>query len=687
MNYDNHEDVLKVLKSDQKAEEDLREQLDKEVEFINHPQGQWEPNVWSDFSGRPRYTFDQCKPAISKVWAEMAANEYSASVQPIGGGATEETSNVIDGLFRNIYAISSFEDISTKAGKRMISVGMSGWRVVSKYADPTSFYQDLMIIPVNNFHRRVWFDANAEMQTKEDANHVFHLSNLPHHKATKMAKREVESITDNRTSSSYQYKPEDTIIVGEILYKKRRKKMIYMLDDGDFSVVDDDGLIERGLTPDSEGVLDSRETEEVKVFSRKFDGVDWIGEEKPTVFSMLPIIPEFANFDISEDGKTTYCGLIRPIMDHQRVFNYAESRKVEESVLSPRRKIFVDDRVAEGYTDEFGNINRDPRAIQLFNGKGADKAKVPFFETMGPAPNPAVSEVADNMIRNIQLSLGLPNELENIQSTHKDSDFRFENRASMGQVGTFEYYRSHKVALEHTAKVILGAIPNVYDTERKLRIIDEGNQSSEVDINKVDQSTGERINDLLTGKYDVVVNMGKDFESRQADANTAILELGNVNPEVVMRNTDIIASNIKAPGMRTVADRERDFLFKNGVIPEEQWTDEEKERMAAQQQNQQEDPNTIIAQSQVEIAQAETAKVQTQLLIEQAKLEQKQIEMQIKAQKEGFELELKQKQQEIDELSKLISGAKTLAEIDQIDAQSADLAKQRSLISENQGDI
>jgi len=689
MNYDDHAYILKTLKSDQHAEEDLREEVDEVINFLNHPQGQWEDNVWSEFSGRPRYTFDQCNPAVGKVWAEMAANEYSASVQPVGDGADEETSNVIDGLFRNIYNLSSFEDISTKAGKRMISAGFAAWRVVSKFADPKSFYQDLMVIPVNNAHRRVWFDANAEMQTKEDAGHVFVLSNKPHHEAKEIAGRDVESIDDNRTNSSYQYKPEDTIVLGEILYKKRTKKTIYLIGDAESSVLDEDQLEENGLTPDSELILDSRETEEVRIFSRKFDGRDWMGDEKETAFSMLPIIPEYANFDVNEDGKTTFKGMIRPVMDHQRVFNYAESRKVEESVLAARKKLMVDNRVADGYEAEFGNMNRDPRAAQLFNGKAADNAKLPFFETTGPAPNPAVSEIADNMIRNMQLTLGLPNEIENINSTNKDSDFRFQTRTSMGQVGTFEYYRSHKVALEHTAKVLLAAIPRVYDTERKVRIVDEGNQSSEVTINGIDQATGAKTNSLTSGRYDVVVNMGKDFESRQADANTAILELGSVNPEVVMRNTDIIASNIKAPGMRTVADRERVVAMKNGYIPEEQWTDDEKEKaeIAKQQQGQQPDPNALIAQAQVEVAQAETAKVQTQLLIEQAKLEQRQLENQGKAMKEGFELEMKQKQQEIDELKTLIDGAKTIAETEQINAQSQELLKQQQLINQQQAEI
>ena len=686
MNYEDHTAVLELLKKDQLAEEDTRQEIDDIMHFLNHPQGQWEPTIWEEFDGRPRYTFDQCNPAIAKVWAEMAANDFSASTQPVGGGADEDVSNTLDGLIRSIYNNSSFDDISTKSGKRMISTGMGGWRVVSGYVSDFCFYQDLQIIPVNNFHRRVWFDASSEMQTREDAMHVHYLASVPQKQASEMAGRAVQGVSDNRSVDAYSYKPEDVVCVGELLYKKRMTKTLYLIDDDSGSVYDDEGLEREGIAEDL--IIDQREAEYFRVFSRKYDNIDWIEEEKETAFSFLPIIPEYANFDISEDGKTVYRGLVRQVMDHQRVFNYAESRKVEESVLQPRRKLLIDDRVTEGYTDEFSNINRDPRAVQQFNGANADKSKLPFFEMSGPTPNPAVSEISNDMIRNFQLSLGLPNELENAAAVGRDSDFRFDQRTSMGQVGTFEYYRGHKVALEHTAKILIDAIPRVYDTERKIRVIDEANQSSEITINERDRATGKIMNDLTVGKYDVVVNISESMETRQAKANSAILEMAQINPEVIQRNSDILASNIKAPGMRTVADRERDFLFKAGMIPENQLTNEEQEQIAvAQAQPQQPDAGALIAQAELQKAQVEAEKVQTQLLVEQAKLEQKQLEMQMNATAKAMELQLKQQSEEIDQLKKLADTNKVLAETEQLEQQSLEIAKQDQLINEQQDKV
>lgn len=672
--YSDHAKVLQFLKDDQEAQDDLRQQIEEEIHFLHHPQGQWETTIWQQYEGRPRYTFDQMKAAISKAWAEMAANEYTATTQPVGGGADEDISNIYDGLIRAINNISSFDDISTKAGKRMIATGFSAWRVVAKYVDE-SFYQDLVVIPIHDCHRRVWFDCNAEMQTMEDANHVFVLSEISMRECKKKwgkGDRVFESVDSMRQSESYTHKPKDRITVGEVLYKKPYTKTIYLIDDEQGSVVDDDGLKKLGLAADD--AVDKKDIECVKVYSRKFDGHDWLDDEKETVFDYLPVIPEFANFDIIE-GKVTFEGLVRPRMDGQRVFNYVESRKVEEAILAPRAKLWVDDRATDGYEDELADLNRDPRAVQQYNGAGADKAMGrPFLTpTPGAQINPALSELSQDMIRNMQLTTGQSHLLEDLQASRRDSDFRFDQRGSMGQMGTFEYYRSHSVALEHTAKVLLRAIPRVYDTERKIRTIDEAGQSSEVTINQ--NVNGQILNNLTVGKYDICVKVGPTFENRQTEANTRILELGDRIPEVVALNADIIASNIDAPGMQAVADRLRVELFKAGKIPESQWTDEEKEQaMAAAQNPPPPDPAAMIAE-------AEQKKAETELLIKRAELEQKQQSMADDANARAIELQIKAQAQEVKNMNDTI---RTLVEL--YKANNEELIQQQEAVVNRQQD-
>ncbi|MGH1470162.1 MAG: portal protein [Cellvibrionaceae bacterium] len=659
LDYSDHVQVLETLKHDQLAEKDLRKKVAEVTSFMHHPDGQWEPEIASQFNGRPQYTFDQTKPQVNKAWAEMAANEYSAETQPCGGGASEDVSNIIDGLIRNIYNVSSFDDVSTKEGKRMIAGGSGYWRIVSTYIGE-GFHQELKIVPISNANDRVWFDANSEMQTREDAAHVNILTSV----ATTILKDkykdrdgDFQSVSGSIESNDYYNKTESNTITGEIIYKKPYTKTIYLLDDEDTSVVDDEGLERLGLTPDNIMVIESRECDSFKIYSRKYDNKGWLEEEKETVFKHLPVIAEYANFDVVEN-KVVYMGLVLPIIDHCRVFNYVESRKIEEAVLAPRQKILMDDRVVNGYTSEFSNINTNPNAIQLYKGGIVDAA--PPITVGGINPSPALSELSADMIRNIEITSGLPNELTVLQNTANDSDFRSDQRTSAGQMGTFEYYRAHKVALEHTAKVLLGAIPKVYDSKRMVRVVGEDGQSSEVLINSADEIK----NDLTLGHYDICVKVGPSFKDRKTEANTKLLEMGQYIPGLIDRNADILITNIDAPGMRSTRDRERERLFKSGMIPDEQLTDVEKQELEAMRsQPQQPDPNAMIAQAEVERVQGENALVQLKHQTEQIKLQQAQQKLnsdqekiQLEAQLKSFELENKAQSQKIDDVLKLIKG-------------------------------
>lgn len=633
MNYENHSDVLIYLERDREAQSDIRERISEEIAFISHPNGQWEPFMWDAYEGRPRYQFDMVKPAISRAWAEMAANDYAATTQPVGGGADEDVSNVMDGLIRTIYNVSSFTDIAARKGKKMIGCGMGSWRVISTIIGE-SFDQDLKIIPIQNEHERVFYDCESELQTHEDANHVFVLASMHKDIARKKWGRVVTSIGEMKCFDSYAYKKTDQVLVGEILYKKPIKKTIYRLDDG--KVVSE---APEGFIADESN---SREVTVDRVYSRKFDNDGWLEDEKETVFDYLPVITCYANFDIVEN-KLVFSGMIRDLMDEQRVFNYVESRKTEEAVLGRPDVLMLTAKQAQGREEQFGNINRDPRRAHIYK---QDEQAPPPYVLPGSQPNQALTEISADMIRNMQLTTGMPNTITDAEASRRDSDFRANQRSSIGQLGTFEYYRGWQMALEYCAKVLLGAIPRTYDSERAIRITDEAGQSSEVWINQR-QADGSMLNDLTIGKYDICVKIGESFETRQAKANDGIVELAKFDPTIVEQTKDILAANIDAPGMRTVSDRFRHLLLMQGVIPDSQFTDEEREKaMIAAQQPKEPDPAQMLAMAEVEKAKSMATKAQYDAIGKQADLELKQQQQQIQATLESFKVEMERMKQE-----------------------------------------
>jgi len=656
MNYNKHSEVIQSLKDDQHAEHDSRNAMDESIKF--HGGEQWEDFVKKMYDGRPQYTFDQTKPTVSGIWAEMAMNDYAAKVDPVGEGATEDQANLRNDILRAIYSQSAFDDTSTKVGKKGIIGGFGAVKIRAGFIGE-SFYQDIIIDYVPDAHRRVWFEAGSELQTREDANHVHVLSaNISQEEAKRRwgKRRTYVSVDDDRQHEE-EYKPKDRITIGEVFYKRFYQKDIYLIDDETNTVTDDAGLKRMGIEKGSKAILGTRSARCFDVYSRKYDGKNWLGEAKKTAFKLLPVVPMYAYFDVN-DGKVMFEGAIARIIDACRVFNYSESRKVEESVLAMRQKLAVDDRVIGQYSDEFTNINRDPRAVIPFDGAAADKIKHAFgpMQTIGgAAPNPAVTEISNDMLRNVQISTGRANAIDQVAN---DSDYRADLRESMGSVGTFEYYKGYKVFLEQVMKVCLGAVPIVYDTRRKLTRMDEAGQTSEVEVNSVD-ATGNILNDLTVGKFTSTVSISDNMESRKAQANDGIISLAQFDPSIVTRNTDILASNMSAPGMDLVADRERERLFQQGAIPQDQLTEKEIEAVQAQaNQPPPPDPATIIAQ-------AEQTKVQAEALRAQAELELKQLELNGKQQVEAVKLELQKSKQDYDNLLKAVQAEKLSTEINQ----------------------
>ena len=103
-----------------------------------------------------------------------------------------------------------------------------------------------------------------------------------------------------------------------------------------------------------------------------------------------------------------------------------------------------------------------------------------------------------------------------------------------------------------------------------------------------------------------------------------------VDPSIIQFGQDVLLKNTNAPGMDILAERARDRMFKSGMIPESQLTEEERQQQAMAQQNQQAQPNPEVmmaeamqmeAQSKMVDAQTKQQKVQVDAQIQSAQLE------------------------------------------------------------------
>jgi hypothetical protein len=681
-----HGFMLEQMKKFQEADHDNREKVREAQLFLNKRDGQWEPR-WAninDQAEKPRFTFDMVTPIIDQIAGEIERSDFTIKVSPAGSEATKKIAETYDGLVRHIETMSGAVRIYNAATKRMAVGGMDGWRVVQKYADADAFDQDLMIEKIGNFVDRVWFGA-FEQPDASDATECWVLTGIDKEVyKEKYPKASGESVSTDSTANAY-YHRQDLVMLGEFLYVKEVPRELILMssgevyeDDEEFAKVKDD-LERLGVTE-----VQRRTRKKRVVCTRLFDSDGWVGEAKETVFSYIPVVPEFVNFDIIED-KIVYWGAVEKVIDAQRVFNYSLSREIEEGALAPRAKTWGTPEQRQGHEDTIATLNTNTNPWQDYNHVDGQS---PPFQVGGAQINPGLRTISETSRAIIGQSAGMfaanMGDNPNLQS-----GIAIKRLQDKGDNGNSKYTVAREIAQAHTGKILVDAIPRVYTPGRQVRILDEDGSFDMVTLGDqvVDNETGQMValNDLSQGNYDVAITSGPSFKNRQSEAVEALTNLGQVDPSVIHMAGDLLMRNISAPGMEAVAGRKRAELLQQGLIPPDQWTDEEKqqaEQAQANAQNQppQEDPMVIAARAEELKGQADMIEAQTKMQIAQAGIQQKQTELEIKmheAETKRLETQIKQIQAESDR-------AKIVGEIKSMGAKAAkDLAEAEAQDIEN----
>ncbi len=638
-----------MLEASQNAEHDNREMVREADHFLNKRDGQWEPDVISRMSGKPRYTFDQCNPVVDDIMGEMDSMDFSISVKPSGGEADKETAKNRAGIIRNLENLSGARYTYKQAARTMTGQGLGGWRVVQAYRDSRSFQQDLLIDPINNFRDRVWFSAGAEKRTMEDADYCWVLTSMSKYKYDKkFPKGSGMSVGQDVQDEVYTYKPEN-VVIGECYKKVEKSQELGLLSNGSVVEIDDDfDKIRDELFAKNITVERTKTKKVIIVHHQLFDGGDWLGDDTETVFDLIPVIPIYANFQVSEN-KVIYWGVIEKLMDPQRVLNYAESRKIADGALKPRPKIWLTRDQAESAdvieTLRTANTNMDSHQLYDFVD-----GQPPPFRPIDSQPDSVLIETAQSAERYIN-RVAIPDANRGV-GLQAQSGAALNSLQNKGDNTNFKYFTAVEIGIAHTCRIINNALPRVYDTRQELNLMAQDGSVSTITIKDriLDEDTGEivEINDLNKGQYHVTCSSGPAFHNRQQETVAAINELAAINPDIMAMGTDVLLNNINSPGIDVLADRIRRQMVMNGIIPEDQLTDEEKEMLQAQAQQAQGQQPSAMDQALIAEAQARTGEVEAKTYdtlsriderdnkfkLELAKLEQKQEENLLKYQNE-----------------------------------------------------
>jgi Phage P22-like portal protein len=100
-------------------------------------------------------------------------------------------------------------------------------------------------------------------------------------------------------------------------------------------------------------------------------------------------------------------------------------------------------------------------------------------------------------------------------------------------------------------------IPRVYDTERSIRVLGADGAEKYAKVNTIDPRTGEAMNDLSRGKYDVQVTVGPNMGTQRQEAAEIYMGLMQGNPGLFPVVGDLVVKTFDYPYSDEMAERLR----------------------------------------------------------------------------------------------------------------------------------
>lgn len=649
-----HKECIQKLEYAQDSFKEVRDRARENETAIYVRGGQWEPTVWARLANRPRYTIDLIYPILKQIVGEIKRASFDITILPASGDAAKETAATYEGIIRHIENISRAKHSYNAVAKDIVSCGIGGLRVSNRFANSVNFDQDLMIDYIPNFKDRVWFDPGSMQQTHDDAEYCYILYPLTHAQYDQRFKKGSGiSVSENR-STSVVHNHKDTVVIGEYVYRKRKKKNLLLLSNG--SIIEDtdqartiiDELLSGGLT-----VISERETESETIYTRYFDGGDFLGDEVETPFEKIPIVPAYANFSVIEN-EINYFGVPEKLLDAQRVTNYTLSRLTEDTSLRPKSKLAMTPEQTAGHEASYKTMNIDNKPMLHYNH--VDGQPPPMYLTPAP-PDPTLVTILSATTDYINRVAGMfaANMGEN---PGLQSGVAIDKQIDRGNNGAYDYLESMEIALTQVAMVLLPAIPKIYGDRQRVRIVGEDGSADYATLREQiqDRQTGRMIevNDLSKGFYDVVVSIGPGFQNKQQETVENIIEISKVDPSLLQLGSDVLLNNINAPGLKQIAERKRRQMVLAGVIPEDQLTKEEitlLQQQQAQGQNQTSPMDQLAlatAQAELKKAEAQTADIISKVEDRQTKNELELKSLQLKAEEMAIKSQNDQQRMAID---------------------------------------
>lgn len=544
-----------------------------DLDFLDG-EGQWDDAIkrQRDEEGRPTLVLNQIPQFVQQVTGDIRQMRPSIKVVPVDDSSDPENAEKLAGMIRYIENRSDAAGVYFRSADTQVAAGIGHFRVLTEYADDSTFQQELRIADVDDGISVLW-DPDAKLITRADARYCFVPVDMSRD-AFEERFPDASPVEMEGAVKSWAYYSEwvttDTVRVAEYWIKKPRKILLGLTADGKtVDLTEDDAehsaQEKRVIVEAMGGRVEERETYKVCRYLVTATSVLEGPEEWPGRY--IPIVPMIGK-EIRIGKRVSRKGIVRDAKPAQRMYNYYASAHTEIVALQPKAPFMVTEANVAKYQNLWNAANTRNLPYLIYNpdklNGGASPQRVqPPVSSQGIADGLALAN--DDMRKIIGIydaSLGA--------RSNETSGKAILARQREGDVGTYVFIDNFTRAINQVGKILIDLIPHVYDTQRTIRIIGEDGKVDLLKINQQQDDSGFPIvdengqpivlNDITTGSYDVVTETGPSYSTKREEARESITEFVRSVPNAAPLILDLLAKMQDWPMADKISQRMKIML-------------------------------------------------------------------------------------------------------------------------------
>lgn len=630
------QEALDLFKRDQTHWRDIFQQASDDLKFLSDDEcAQWDERDYQSRikSGRPALTVDQMGQFVHQVANDIRQNTPTFTVIPDDEDSDDDNAEAFRSIIRGIEYKSNADDVYDTAALNSVKSSIGFIRIDHDYCNDDGFEQELQIKRVIN-PLAIWLDSDSIECDGRDAKRAFILDTISVADfKKKYPKNEVSSFGTDKAKS--KLKDEDNINIVEYFCIEESERTIAADDSG--NIIND---IKEGAPYKT-----TRKIRTSRVMRYKLSGKE-ILEQTSFPGKYIPIVPVYGEEHWIE-GKRNLYSLIRKGKGAQMMYNVWKSLETEILLKQPIAPVMVPEGAIEDYADDW-KITSKSMAVR-YKTVDVNGNPLPQPQRLAPPQMPSgIINASREAVDDIKASMGLYNAAIG-QKSNETSGIAINARKSEGDVATFHFYDNLVRSITHVYRILISAIPEIYDTARIIRAIGKEEEPKQIGVNGQLAEGQEETIDLTKGRYTVRVVPGASFTTKRQEAAAFFSDLVTKQPELMNVMGDLLFKYSDMAGAEAMSERMKKVVDPKFLDEDDQDIDPEKQQMAQVIQQSQAQLQAIQVEAQRQDQMVEMEKAQAELRNQYEKLKMQEIISQLKIENLQKDLEIA-KMQAVQEL-------------------------------------